>query len=142
MSIFSTAARRRGRAAPPARTCAINSTSRTSARECLPQGGQFAFKVGVSGRLLIGPAGSPGAYSSTLHVLVKRDIDDKVMFEKTYPISADTAGAAQVPYRLVTEPVLLPLTRARLDLDYSVYVGLGSGGRPAAVRHKRPRPNG
>ena len=30
-----------------------------AARECQPQGSQFALKVGVSGRLLIGPAGTP-----------------------------------------------------------------------------------
>ena len=38
------------------------------ARECDPQGAQFALKVGIAGRLLIGPAGSPGAYATTLHV--------------------------------------------------------------------------
>ena len=111
------------------------------ARECDPQGQQFALKVGVAGRLLIGPAGSPGSYSTTLHVQVKRDIDDKVMFEKSYPIAANTSGADQAPYRIVTEPIMLPLTRARLDMDYSISVGLGAGGAPAA-RHTRARHRG
>ena len=105
------------------------------ARECDPQGGQFALKVGVSGRLLIGPAGSPGSYGTSLHVQVKRDADGKVLIDKTYRISADTAGAAQAPFRFVTEPFLLPLTRARLADDYSVSVGLGQGG--GAVMHTR-----
>jgi hypothetical protein len=105
------------------------------ARECDPQGGQFALKVGVSGRLLIGLAGSPGAYGTTLHVQVKRDADAKVLIDKTYRISADTAGAAQAPFRFVTEPFLLPLTRARLADDYSIFVGLGQGG--GQVMHTR-----
>ena len=105
------------------------------ARECDPQGGQFALKVGVSGRLLIGPAGSPGAYGTTLHVQVKRDADDKILIDKTYRITADTAGAAQAPFRFVTEPFLLPLTRARLADDYSVSVALGGGG--GAILHSR-----
>jgi hypothetical protein len=109
-----------------------------TARECDPQGNMFGLKVGVAGRLLIGPAGRPGAYSTSMHVQVKRDIDNKILFEKTYRISADTAGADQAPYRLVTDPIPLPLTRARVDLDYTVSVGLGAGGA-TPVEHRRRR---
>jgi hypothetical protein len=98
------------------------------ARECDPQGNQFALKVGVSGRVLIGPAGSPGAYSTTLHVQVKRDDDGKLLVDKSYKIAADTAGADQAPFNFITEPLMLPLTRARLDQDYSIMVSLGQGG--------------
>jgi hypothetical protein len=111
------------------------------ARECDPQGQQFALKVGVSGVLLIGPAGSPGAYSPTLRVQVKRDIDNKILFDKNFHVAADTSGAVQAPYRVVTDPIMLPLTRSRLDMDYSVFVGLG-GGAPAATRHRRSRHHG
>ena len=105
------------------------------ARECDPHGGQFALKVGVSGRLLIGPAGSPGTYGTTLHLQVKRVADSKVLIDKTYKISADTAGAAQAPFSFVSEPITLPLTRARLADDYSIFVGLGQGG--GQVMHTR-----
>jgi hypothetical protein len=111
-------------------------------RECDPQGTQFALKVGIAGRLLIGPAGSPGAYATTLRLQVKRDLDDKVLFDKSYHVAADTAGAVQAPYRIVTDPILLPLTRARLDMDYSISVGLGSGGAAAVTRHRRARHKG
>jgi len=107
------------------------------ARECAPQGKMFALKVGVSGRLLIGPAGRPGAYATTLRVQVKRDIDDKVMFDKSYRVAADTNGADQGTYKVVSEPILLPLTRARLDLDYSINVGLNVAGVAAEPRHRR-----
>ena len=108
------------------------------ARECDPQGNQFALKVGVSGRVLIGPAGSPGAYSTTLHVQVKRDADGKILYDKAYRIAADTAGGQQGQFNFVTEPLMLPLTRARLDQDYSITVGLGQGGAPVArVRRRR-----
>ena len=108
------------------------------ARECDPQGNMFALKVGVAGRLLIGPAGRPGAYSTTLRVQVKRDIDDKVLFDKSYPVSADTNGGDQGAFKVVSDPVVLPLTRARLDLDYSVTVGLNSAGA-TSERHYRRR---
>ncbi len=113
-----------------------------AARECDPQGQQFALKVGVSGRLLIGPAGSPGAYATTLRVQVKRDLDDKVLFDKSYRVAVDTAGAAQAPYRIVTDPILLPLTRARLDMDYSIFVGLGGGAVEPASHRRKTRHSG
>ena len=110
------------------------------ARECDPKGDQFALKVGVSGRLLIGPAGSPGAYSSTLHVQVKRDEDGKLLVDKAYKIGADTSGGVQAPFNFVTEPLMLPLTRARLDQDYSIIVSLGQGGGQVLhVRRARRR---
>lgn len=110
------------------------------ARECDPQGHEVALKVGVTGQLLIGPAGSPGAYSTTLRVQVKRDIDNKILYDKSFRVAADTSGAVQAPYRIVTDPIMLPLTRPRLDLDYSVFVGLG-GGAPVA-HHRRARHRG
>ncbi len=110
------------------------------ARECDPQGGQFALKVGVAGRLLIGPAGSPGGYSTTLHVQVVRDIDNKPVFDKSFSVAANTQGGSQADFRFVTDPILLPLTRAKLDADYSINVGLGGGG---AVRtHHKARRRG
>jgi hypothetical protein len=104
-------------------------------RECDPQGPQFALKVGVAGHLLIGPAGSPGAYSTTLRVEVKRDADGKILFSKSYGVAANTDGGDRGSYNLVTEPILLPLTRARLDSDYSISVGLAQGS--GAVAHPR-----
>jgi hypothetical protein len=111
------------------------------ARECDPQGQLFALKVGVAGRLLIGPAGSPGAYATTLHLQVKRDIDDKILYDKTIPVAVNTQGAAQAPYRIVSDPIMLPLTRARVDMDYSIFVGLGSGGGPV-LHHRRGKRQG
>ena len=110
-------------------------------RECDPQGAQFALKVGVAGNLLIGPAGSPGAYSTTLRVEVKRDADGKILFSKSYGVAANTNGGDRGSYNLLTEPILLPLTRARLDADYSISVGLaGEGG--AATHQRRTRRQG
>jgi len=110
-------------------------------RECDPQGAQFALKVGVAGNLLIGPAGSPGAYSTTLRVEVKRDADGKILFSKSYGVAANTNGGDRGSYNLLTEPILLPLTRARLDADYSISVGLaGEGG--AATHPRRTRRQG
>jgi hypothetical protein len=113
-----------------------------TARECEPQGNQFSLKVGVSGRLLIGPAGSPGPYSTVVKVLVRREVDEKTVFEKTYRVEANTAGGVQAPFHVVTEPILLPLTRADLNSDYSIFVGFDNGHNVAMERprqHRKPK---
>jgi len=113
-----------------------------TARECQPQGQQFSLKVGVSGLLLIGPAGSPGAYSTNVKVLVRREVDQKTIFEKTYRVEADTAGGVQAPFRTVTEPIILPFTRTDLNDDYSIFVGFDNGRNVALERprhHQKPK---
>jgi hypothetical protein len=109
-----------------------------TARECDPQGKQFALKIGVSGLLLIGPAGSPGTYATTLRVAVKDEAAKKNVFEKSFKIEANTSGGVQAPFQLVTDPILLPLTRTDLDNFYSIEVGFGSGSGAVRehVRHK------
>ena len=113
----------------------------SSARECQPAGANFTVKVGVSGLLLIGPAGSPGAYSSNVKVRIKREADQKYVFEKSYHIEANTNGDARAPFRIVTEPISLPYTRPQLNDDYSIFVGFGDGGveKPHKVKPKPPR---
>jgi hypothetical protein len=113
-----------------------------TARECQPRGDQFSLKVGVSGRLLIGPAGSPGAYSTNVKVLVRREVDQKTIFEKTYRVEANTAAGVQAPFQVVTELIMLPLTRPQLNDDYSIFVGFDNGKNEAMERpshHHKPK---
>jgi hypothetical protein len=72
---------------------------------------------------------------------VKRDADGKIVFSKSYAVAADTNGGNRGSYNIVTEPILLPLTRARLDADYSISVGLAQNGG-AAPHQRRPRRQG
>jgi hypothetical protein len=113
-----------------------------TARECEPAGSQFTLKVGVSGRLLIGPAGSPGAYSTDLKVLVRRESDQKTAYEKTLRVEANTAGGVQAPFQVVTEPFSLPMNGTRLNDQYSIFVGFENGHNVSMERprrHRKPR---
>jgi hypothetical protein len=94
-----------------------------TARECHVQGSQFSIKVGVAGRLLIGPAGTPGAYSTQLRIVVRRDSDQKPEVSKAYKIEANTAGGTQTPFQFVSEPIMLPYTHQQADQDYTILVG-------------------
>jgi hypothetical protein len=109
-----------------------------TARQCDPQGDKFVLKVGVSGHLAIGPAGSPGAYSAPLRITVVSETDKKPAYSKTYKVEANTAGAAEAQFNFVSEPIVLPMTRTELNEDYSIEVGFDTGrSAEAAPPHKR-----
>ena len=78
-----------------------------TARECNPlSDSQFSLKVGVSGRLLIGPAGQPGAYSVPLRVIVHDEDAKKDAFSKIYKIDVSAPTVDGAPFSFVTEPIV------------------------------------
>ena len=114
-----------------------------TARECAPvSANQFTLKVGVSGRLLIGPAGKPGTYSAPLRVTVHDENSKKDAFTKVYKIEASVPDAGDAPFNLVTEPIVLPMTRTELADDYTLTVGFDNGKAAAspAPKPKKPHP--
>jgi hypothetical protein len=108
-----------------------------TARECHVQGSQFSIKVGVAGRLLIGPAGTPGAYSTQLRIVVRRDSDQKPEVSKAYKIEANTAGGTQTPFQFVSEPIMLPYTHQQADQDYTILVGFDNEHSAAEPKPRR-----
>ena len=106
-----------------------------TARECDPAGpGQAALKIGVAGEVFVGPAGSPGAYSAPLKIAVIRESDKKEVFSKTYRAEATTDGVSAGTFRIVTDPIQLPLTTLQLADAYSISVGFEGGGTGAAPK--------
>jgi len=110
-----------------------------TARECDPAGpGQATLKIGVTGEVVIGPAGSAGTYSAPLKIAVTHNIDKKEVFSKTFKVEATTDGVQAGGFRVVTEPIPLPLTTLQLVDEYSIAVGFTSGGASAPPkRHKQ-----
>jgi len=113
-----------------------------TARECAPVStNQFTLKVGVSGRLLIGPAGKPGTYSAPLRVTVHDENAKKDAFTKVYKVEASVPDAGDAPFNLVTEPIVLPMTRTELADDYTLTVGFDNGKAAAPTpKPKKPQP--
>jgi hypothetical protein len=113
-----------------------------TARECAPVStNQFTLKVGVSGRLLMGPAGKPGTYSAPLRVTVHDENAKKDAFTKVYKVEASVPDAGDAPFNLVTEPIVLPMTRTELADDYTLTVGFDNGkaATPEAKTRKAPK---
>jgi hypothetical protein len=112
-----------------------------TARECKIEGGQFAIKVGVAGRLLIGPAGSAGAYSAPLRVVVRDDRTNKPAVSKLYKVEANATPATslQAPFQFVSEPLTLPYEHKWADEDYTILVGFDTGHAPVEKHERKKR---
>ncbi len=112
-----------------------------TARECDPAGPQqAALKIGVSGEVVIGPAGSAGTYSAPLKITVTRDSDKQQVFSQTYRVEAATDGVTAGVFRVVTDPIPLPLTTLQLADLYSISVGFEGGtGGPSPTHHKQKK---
>jgi hypothetical protein len=114
-----------------------------TARQCDPAGpGQASLKIGVAGEVVIGPAGAAGTYSVPLKITVTHDADKKEIFSKTYRIEATTDGVMAGTFRIVTDPILLPMPTLQLANVYSISVGFEGGGAAAAPRRHKQKPSG
>ena len=111
-----------------------------TARECDPAGpGQAAIKIGVAGNLVIGQAGSPGTYSVPLRITVTQDADKKQVYSKTYKVEATADASSSGLFRIVADPIEVPMPTLNLANLYTVTVGFEGGGRAAAPRAHRRR---
>jgi hypothetical protein len=112
-----------------------------TARECDPAGpGQAALKIGVAGEVVVGPAGAPGTFSAPLKITVARTGDDKPVFSQTYRVEAATDGVSAGAFRIVTDPISLPMPTLQLADVYSITVGFEGGtGQRSATGHRKAR---
>ncbi|ACA19213.1 conserved hypothetical protein [Methylobacterium sp. 4-46] len=97
-------------------------------RECGPgPGGSVLVKVGVQGRVLLGPAGAPGRFEAPVTVTVKQG--GTVFARRTRRASVTIpAGAASASFAVVEDGITVP---ARAANEFEIEVGLGGAGKPA-----------
>jgi len=95
------------------------------ARECAALGGMMTMKVGVEGRVLLGPAGGPGQIDVPIRMaVVQEGPTPKTVVSKFYKLAvAIPPGQTSVPFMHVEQDMSFPMPRGG-DLDaYVVYVG-------------------
>ncbi|MGH6797342.1 MAG: hypothetical protein ACREDI_03025, partial [Roseiarcus sp.] len=91
-----------------------------TARQCDPAGpGQASLKIGVAGEVVIGPAGAAGTFNAPLKITVTRTSDNTPVFSQTYRVEAATNGVAAGAFRIVTDPIDLPMPTLQLADVYS-----------------------
>ena len=104
-----------------------------TARECSVANGQITLRVGVEGRVLIGPAGGTGSFTAPVRIVILRNADQKAEVTKLYKVAVSVpAGETQGSFNLVTEPIVVPYKHEDATDDYSIVVGF-DGARPTAT---------
>jgi hypothetical protein len=120
-----------------------------TARQCTVNADTLSIKVGVQGRVILGPAGAPGDAMVPLRVaLVQEGIEPKSIWSKLYNIPVSVPpGQPNVPFTYVVEDLAIPLPPSS-ELDrYVIYVGFDPQGavqdkskekKPQRARQPRP----
>jgi hypothetical protein len=96
-----------------------------TARECSIAAGSMTIKVGVQGRLILGPTGGPGQVDVPLRLaLVQEGVEPKTIWTKFYRVGVTVPpGQTNVPFVQIEENMTFPLPKpAELDA-YVIYVG-------------------
>ena len=113
-----------------------------TARECVVSGNEVTIKVGVQGRVVVGPAGGPGQVTIPLrYALVREGLEPQTLWTKFFPVPVTVPeGQLNVPWLHIEQEMTVPLPADR-DLDaYVIYVGFDPDSlTPAKPAPGRPR---
>jgi hypothetical protein len=134
--------------ANPAEPSALNLryqvTIGTTARECrMGPNNTITLKVGMQGRIILGPEGTPGTIDVPLRYAVVRDtLESKVITTKLDHIPVTVPpNDGNVLFSHVTEGLEFPMPKGA-EMDYYViYIGFDpAGAAPEAQKKPKPRP--
>jgi hypothetical protein len=96
-----------------------------TSRECTVVNGQIMIRVGVSGRVVAGPAGAAGNFTVPIRVGVRREDNQQIVTSKVFNVPASIpAGQGSSTFAFVSDPVSVPYTRDEANEDYMVVVGI------------------
>lgn len=123
-----------------------------AARECAVVNGQMVMKVGVEGRVIVGPAGGPGQIEIPLRLAVVRETTagSKTIVTKFVRIPVTIQSSTDNPtFTHIEDALAFPMPSPTSDLDnYVVYIGFDPLAAQAAERPKekpkrkpKPKPN-
>ncbi len=102
-----------------------------TARECSTGSDKLVVKVGIAGKVLLGPAGSPGSFTVPVRVAVVRNSDQSTLASKLYRASATITGKrTEESFTIISEPISVPFVHARAEEDYTIKVGIDSANAP------------
>ena len=109
------------------------------ARQCALEGPEVRMRVGVQGRVIVGPAGAPNQVDVPLrYAVVREGVEPKTITSKfrRIPVSMGQ-GATNVMFTDIEEDLRFPMpSRAELEA-YVVYIGFDDAGdrnRPPAKK--------
>ena len=126
-----------GAGAPSTLNLRYQGTIGRTARACTVVARTLQMRIGVEGRIILGPVGGPGKLEVPLRFAVVREGPQPVtILTRTYrvPVTIEP-GASNVPFVQIDDAVTFPLPPAGELEAYVVYVGYD----PEALKRPEPR---
>jgi hypothetical protein len=113
-----------------------------TARECHVNTGMLSIKVGIEGRIILGPAGAPGDFTVPVrYALVQEGLQPKTIWTKFYSVPVNVPpGSSNVPFTHIQEDMVVPLPKPAELEAYVIYVGFDPAGLSAGPPKKPPKP--
>jgi hypothetical protein len=113
-----------------------------TARECALRGGNVTMKVGVQGRVILGPAGTAGTVALPIRLaVVKEGLEPKTVWTKFYSVPVTMPpGQPNVLFSHVEEDMTVPMPPGNEFDQYVIYVGFDPDGAPVEKKPTRPAP--
>ncbi|MGZ5852834.1 MAG: hypothetical protein ACXWJ6_13560 [Xanthobacteraceae bacterium] len=112
-----------------------------AARECRVTGSNVNIKIGVQGRVILGPAGGPGQVTVPLrYALVSEGLTDlKPVWSKLYLISVEIPPqTANVGFTNISEDLTVPIPPAAELENWVIYIGFDPNGAQQEQKRKPP----
>jgi hypothetical protein len=113
-----------------------------TARECILTGNNLTVKVGVQGRIIVGPAGSAGTINIPLrYALVREGLQPQTLWTKLFMVPVTIPpGDLNLTWFHVEEEMMVPRPPAQ-DLEgYVIYVGFDPDGATGAKSKPAAKP--
>jgi hypothetical protein len=109
-----------------------------TARECILRGNNLTIKVGVQGRIVVGPAGAPSSITIPLrYALVREGLEPKTLWTKLFMVPVTIPqNELNLPWLHIEEEMTVPRPSANELDDYVIYVGFDPGSEAPA----KPKP--
>ena len=114
-----------------------------AARQCSVAAGQMIMKVGVEGRIILGPAGGPGQVDVPLRIAVvdQAPAGMKPIVTKLIHIPVAIQSATDNPtFAHVEDGLTFPMPSAAVLEHYIVYIGFDPLAAQTQEKHPKPKP--
>jgi hypothetical protein len=114
-----------------------------AARQCAVVAGQMVMKVGVEGRIILGPEGGPGQINVPVRIAVvdEKPSASKPIVTKLILIPVAVTSVDDNPtFAHVEDNVTFPLPSSAELENYIVYIGFDPIGAEPPAKHEKPKP--
>jgi hypothetical protein len=101
-----------------------------TARECDVRGDMVTIRVGVQGRVVVGPAGGPGTVTVPLrYALVREGIEPKTVWTKLFVLNVAVPNTQlNIPFTHIEEEMTVPVPPPSELSAYVIYIGFDPDG--------------